>query len=94
MSHCSIMNFIVGLERELMMPCLFLLSTDESDSEGGNCSLSHLFCAVACKQICFLTFTREFFMWKWGHCDRRAGALNLKCILKIVVHLNNGEGEH
>lgn len=30
-----------------MMPCFFLLSTDESDSEGGKCSLSHLSCAVA-----------------------------------------------
>lgn len=35
------------LERELMMPCLFLLSTDESDSEGGKCSLSHLSGSVA-----------------------------------------------
>lgn len=84
LSHRSVSIFIVGLEWELMMPCLFLLSTDESDSEGGNCSLTLVSCVVACKKR-FLTFT-ELFMSKCGHCYMKAGAVNLKCILRIVVH--------
>lgn len=36
------MILIVTLERKLTIPCLFLLLTDESDSEGGNYSLTHL----------------------------------------------------
>lgn len=51
MSRCTGGIFLVGLERKLIISCLFFFPTDECDSDGGNYSPSHLYYAVACNKV-------------------------------------------